>query len=124
MTTDEMAATTASRSFRGIDANVWRIVSVLILGSIMSVLDATIVNVALESLARDLHSTLTEVRWVVSAYLLALGAVIPMTAWLARRLSRKRLYLISIVLFTLGSVLCGFANSTGQLIIFRVIQGL
>jgi EmrB/QacA subfamily drug resistance transporter len=107
-----------------IDADVWRIATVLILGSIMSVLDTTIVNVALDSLSRDLHSSLDNVQWVVSAYLLSLAAVIPMTGWSARRFGAKRVYLVSIVLFTLGSALCGLANSAGELIVFRVIQGV
>ncbi len=96
----------------------------VILGSMMSILDTTIVNVALESLSRDLHSTLNQVQWVVTAYLLALAAVIPVSAWAARRLGPKRLYLLSIALFTLGSVLCGQANSIGELIAFRVVQGI
>jgi EmrB/QacA subfamily drug resistance transporter len=103
---------------------MWGIVTVLILGSIMSVLDTTIVNVALQSLSHDLHTKLEDVQWVVSAYLLSLAAVIPITAWSARRFGAKRLYLISIALFTLGSALCGLAHSTGQLILFRVIQGV
>jgi EmrB/QacA subfamily drug resistance transporter len=102
---------------------VWAIVTVLILGSIMSVLDTTIVNIALQSLSRDLHTKLGNVQWVISAYLLSLAAVIPLTAWSARRFGAKRLYLVSIVLFTLGSALCGVAHSIGQLILFRVLQG-
>ncbi len=105
------------------DAALWRIASVVVLGSIMSVLDTTIVNVALESLSHDLHTKLGDVQWVVTAYLLALGAVIPISAWAARRFGARRVYLASIVLFTLGSALCGLASSTGELILFRIIQG-
>ncbi len=102
---------------------MWRILVVVILGMVMSVLDTTIVNIALESLSRDLHTALGEVQWVVSAYLLSLAAVIPITAWAARRFGSKRVYLVSIVMFTLGSALCGLASSTGELIVFRIIQG-
>ena len=63
-------------------------------------------------------------QWVVTGYMLALAAVIPVTGWAARRLGTRRLYLISLVLFTLGSLLCGFAWSTDSLIAFRVLQGL
>src|SRR5689334_18080957 len=112
MPSDNTAASAEGRMVRGVDADLWRTITVLILGAIMSVIDATIVNVALEHLSRDLHSTLTEVRWVLSAYLLALAAVIPMTGWIARRVGPKRVYLVSIVLFTLASALCGFASST------------
>jgi EmrB/QacA subfamily drug resistance transporter len=125
MSTDQVSGPAGGGRVPGrIDAEMWGIVTVLILGSIMSVLDTTIVNIALQSLSHDLHTNLEDVQWVVSAYLLSLAAVIPITAWGARRFGAKRLYLVSIVLFTLGSALCGLANSTGQLILFRVIQGV
>lgn len=90
----------------------------------MSILDTTIVNVALESLSRDLGASLSAIQWVATGYLLALAAVIPLTGWTARRLGTRRLYLASLVLFTLGSALCGLAWSTGSLIGFRVLQGV
>jgi EmrB/QacA subfamily drug resistance transporter len=124
MSSDQISAPSGERTPGRIDAEVWAIVTVLILGSIMSVLDTTIVNIALQSLSRDLHTSLRDVQWVVSAYLLSLAAVIPLTAWAARRFGPKRLYLVSIVLFTVGSALCGLATSTGELIVFRVIQGV
>src|SRR4051795_11653745 len=113
----------ASSSDR-IDAYVWRISAVVIVGSIMSILDTTIVNVALSSLGRELHSTVAEIQWVVTGYMLALAAVIPVTGWAARRFGAKRVYVVSLVLFTAGSALCGLANSTEELILFRVLQGV
>jgi EmrB/QacA subfamily drug resistance transporter len=107
-----------------IDAWVWRISGVVIVGSIMSILDTTIVNVALDTLARELHSTISQIQWVVTGYMLALAAVIPITGWAARRFGAKQVYLVSLVLFTTGSALCGLASSTNELIAFRVIQGL
>jgi EmrB/QacA subfamily drug resistance transporter len=107
-----------------IEAHVWRIAFVVILGSIMSILDTTIVNVALETLGRELHSTLSQIQWVITGYLLSLAAVIPITGWAARRFGAKPVYLLSLVLFTAGSVLCGFAGSATELIVFRVIQGI
>ena len=107
-----------------IDRHVWRIASVVILGSIMSILDTTIVNIALETLGRELHSTLADIQWVITGYMLALAAVIPVTGWAARRFGPRRLYLLSLVLFSAGSALCGFASSTTQLIVFRVVQGI
>src|SRR4051795_11953290 len=107
-----------------IDARVWRISLVVIVGSIMSILDTTIVNVALSSLGRELHSTVAEIQWVVTGYMLALAAVIPVTGWAARRFGAKRVYLVSLLLFTAGSALCGLANSTTELIVFRVLQGI
>ena len=106
-----------------IDAYVWRISAVVVLGSIMSILDTTIVNVALDTLSRELHATLDNIQWVATGYLLALAAVIPVTGWAARRFGAKPVYLTSLVLFTLGSALCGLATSTTELILFRVLQG-
>src|SRR4051795_6305939 len=86
-----------------IDAHVWRIAVVVILGAIMSVLDTTIVNVALDTLSRDLQTSLDGIQWVVTGYMLALAAVIPVTGWAATRFGSRRLYLLSLVLFPAGS---------------------
>lgn len=107
-----------------IERHVWLISSVVIIGSMMSILDTTIVNVALATLAHDFHSTISQIQWVVTGYMLALAAVIPITGWAARRVGAKRIYIVSLVLFTLGSALCGLAESSTQLILFRVLQGL
>ncbi|MGH2892594.1 MAG: DHA2 family efflux MFS transporter permease subunit, partial [Solirubrobacteraceae bacterium] len=107
-----------------IDAYVWRISAVVVLGSIMSILDTTIVNVALDTLSRDLHATLDNIQWIATGYLLALAAVIPVTGWAARRFGAKPVYLTSLILFTLGSALCGLASSTTELVVFRVLQGV
>jgi len=120
----EPASVTARASDDRIDAYVWRISAVVIVGSIMSILDTTIVNVALATLSRELHSTISQIQWVVTGYLLALAAVIPVTGWAARRFGAKRVYLVSLVLFTAGSALCGLATSTTELIVFRVLQGV
>ncbi|HVX34362.1 MAG TPA: DHA2 family efflux MFS transporter permease subunit, partial [Solirubrobacterales bacterium] len=107
-----------------IEAHVWRIATVVVLGTIMSVLDTTIVNVALDTLGRDLDATVDQIQWVVTGYLLALAAVIPVSGWAARRFSGRSVYIFSLVLFTAGSVLCGLAQSTESLVAFRVIQGI
>jgi EmrB/QacA subfamily drug resistance transporter len=106
-----------------IERHVWVICGVLILGMIMSILDTTIVNVALHTLSHDLHSPLSQVQWVITGYLLSLAAVIPVTGWAARRFGAKQVYMTSLVLFTLGSALCGLASSTASLVLFRVLQG-
>lgn len=103
---------------------VWRISAVVIVGSIMSILDTTIVNVALDTLSRELHSPLSQIQWVITGYMLSLAAVIPITGWAARRYGAKRVYLTSLVLFTLGSALCGLATTSTELILFRVLQGI
>ena len=107
-----------------ISAHVWRTSAVVVIGSIMSILDTTIVNVALDTLSRELHSTIAEIQWVVTGYMLALAAVIPVSGWAARRFGAKQVYLVSVVLFTAGSALCGLATSTTELILFRVLQGV
>lgn len=107
-----------------IDRHVWVISAVVIIGSIMSILDTTIVNVALNTLGRELHSSIANIQWVVTGYMLSLAAVIPVTGWAARRFGAKPVYLTSLVLFVAGSALCGLANSSEELIIFRVLQGI
>ena len=107
-----------------IEPHVWRISLVVIVGAVMSILDTTIVNIALDSLSRDLHSPLSDIQWVATGYMLALAAVIPVSGWAAEKVGARRLWIGSVVLFTLGSALCGAAWSTESLIVFRVLQGL
>src|SRR5438105_4673018 len=90
---------------------VWRIAGIVIVGSIMSILDTTIVNVALSRLGSELHTTIANIQWVITGYLLSLAAVIPISGWAARRFGANRVYLTSLVLFTVGSALCGLAAS-------------
>jgi EmrB/QacA subfamily drug resistance transporter len=103
---------------------VWRVAGIVIVGSIMSILDTTIVNVALSRLGSELHTSIANIQWVVTGYLLSLAAVIPISGWAGRRFGAKRVYLVSLLLFTLGSVLCGVASSATELIVFRVMQGV
>ena len=79
--------------FDRLNPGVWKTVSVPVLGSFLSQLDATIVNVSLESLAVELHSTLQTIQWVTSGYLLALALMLPLNGWLVERIGTKRLYL-------------------------------
>src|SRR6201991_197713 len=118
-----MAESVAAGGSR-IESPVWRIAAVVVLGTIMSVLDTTIVNVALDTLGRDLNASVDQIQWVVTGYLLALAAVIPVSGWASRRFSSRDVYILSLVLFTAGSVLCGLATSVGTLVFFRVIQGI
>jgi EmrB/QacA subfamily drug resistance transporter len=103
---------------------VWRMVAVFVLGAFMSVLDTTIVNVALDSIGRGLGSSLADVQWVSTGYLLALGATIPIAGWSTRRFGARRVYLVSLVLFTAGSALCGLSTTLPELIAFRIVQGI
>ncbi|POM26218.1 putative transport protein HsrA [Actinomadura rubteroloni] len=96
---------------------------VLVLGGVMVALDQTVVNVALNHLSVTFDAPLATLQWVATGYSLALGAVVPVSAWAAGRFGAKRLYLIAIVAFTLGSVLAGSAWNIESLIAFRVLQG-
>jgi EmrB/QacA subfamily drug resistance transporter len=90
----------------------------------MSILDTTIVNVAIDRLAIDFNASLTTIQWVVTGYTLSLAAVIPASGWAADRFGTKRIYLTSLALFMLGSALCAVAWSADSLIAFRVLQGI
>jgi EmrB/QacA subfamily drug resistance transporter len=112
-----------------IDGAVLKIAGVVVLGAIMSILDITVVNVALPVFQTEFGSEGNEleyshVAWTVTAYTLALATVIPMTGWAADRFGTKRLYITAIFLFTAGSALCATAWSINALIGFRVVQGL
>jgi EmrB/QacA subfamily drug resistance transporter len=106
-----------------LDRKVLAVASVVVLGAIMSILDVTVVNVAINTLAKEFDTTLNTIQWVVTGYTLALATVIPLTGWAADRFGTKRLYMISITLFAFGSALSGLAWSAESLIAFRVLQG-
>ncbi len=108
----------------GLDPALVRLSLVVILGAIMSILDTTIVNVAIDTLSRDFHSPLSTIQWVSTGYLLALSIVIPLSGWSVERFGAKRMWILSLVVFLLGSILSGAAWSAESLIIFRVIQGI
>src|SRR4051812_32010721 len=108
----------------GLDRGLMLVASVVVLGAIMSILDTTVVNVAINTLAREFHAPLSTIQWVATGYTLALATVIPLTGWAADRFGTKRLYLMSLTLFMVGSILAGLSWSAGSLIAFRVLQGL
>jgi EmrB/QacA subfamily drug resistance transporter len=108
----------------GLDRGLLLISAVVVIGAIMSILDTTIVNVALETLSRDLHVGLNDIQWVATGYLLALAVVIPLTGWMSERFGARRVWLTSVTLFVAGSVLCGLAWDLPSLVAFRVLQGL
>jgi EmrB/QacA subfamily drug resistance transporter len=97
---------------------------VVVLGAIMAMLDITVVNVALDRLIIEFHTTLDQMQWVATGYTLALATVIPLSGWAADRFGTKRIYLTAVFLFMLGSAAAGTAWSTESLIMFRVLQGL
>jgi EmrB/QacA subfamily drug resistance transporter len=121
MTSSSSPAPTREKVF---DRALISISAVVVLGTFMSILDTTIVNVAINTLSKDFHTGLSTIQWVSTGYMLSLATVIPLTGWAADRFGTKRLYMISIGLFLAGSVLSGMAQSAGELIVFRVLQGL
>jgi EmrB/QacA subfamily drug resistance transporter len=112
-----------------IDGAVLKIAGVVVLGAIMSILDITVVNVALPTFEKVFGPpkqpvSYAHVAWTVTAYTLALATVIPLSGWASSRFGTKRLYMLAVTLFTLGSALCSTASSINVLIGFRALQGL
>jgi EmrB/QacA subfamily drug resistance transporter len=118
------AAAAAEERPAALDRGLLAVAGVVVLGAVMSILDTTVVNVAINTLARDFKTDLPTIQWVVTGYTLALATVIPLTGWAADRFGTKRLYMLSLALFLGGSALSGLAWSAESLIGFRILQGL
>jgi EmrB/QacA subfamily drug resistance transporter len=108
----------------GMDSALRRVVAVVVVGSFMTVMDTTIVNVALGTLGHQFHGSISNVQWVVTGYLLALALLIPVSGWAARRFGARRIYTAALALFTLGSFVCGLSSSLSALVVSRVLQGV
>ena len=117
------AASASPEAPQGIDRSLLLLAGVVVLGTIMSILDTTIVNVALDTLGKDLHANFSTVQWVATGYLLSLSMVIPVTGWAIERFGPRRLWMWSLVLFLAGSALCGLSWNISSLIVFRILQG-
>jgi MFS transporter, DHA2 family, multidrug resistance protein len=104
--------------------NPWLIAVAVVVPTFMEVLDTTIANVALRYIAGGISAAVTDSEWVITSYLAANAIILPISGWLAAHLGRRNYFLLSIAIFTISSVLCGLATSLGQLILFRVMQGL
>ncbi len=102
----------------------WLVTLSVMSGTVMAVLDSSIVNVALPNMNGTLGTTVEEITWVVTGYMLSNVIIMPIIGMLSARLGRKNLYLASVVLFTVASMLCGVARTLPLLVAFRVIQGL
>ena len=102
----------------------WHVLTVVVIGGFMVMLEITIVNIALPSIMNSFNTSLSRAQLVISMYMLALALIIPTTGFFGDRLGTKRLYTLSVAGFTLGSVLCGLAWDINSLILFRVLQGL
>ena len=123
VTTDRTHAPTEA-SGTGLSRELLVLGTVFVLGAIMTVLDLTIVNVAVPTIGRELATSISAIQWVMTAYMLAFASVIPLTGWASERFGARRVWTCSLLLFMLGSVLAGAAWSIGSLIAFRVLQGI
>src|ERR1700753_3642338 len=104
--------------------NPWIIAAAVVVPTFMEVLDTTIANVALRYIAGGLSAAVVDSEWVITSYLAANAIILPISGWLSMYLGRRNYFLLSIAVFTLASGLCGMATGLGQLIVFRVLQGL
>jgi DHA2 family multidrug resistance protein len=104
--------------------NPWIVAIAVVVPTFMEVLDTTIANVALRYIAGGLSASNVDSEWVLTSYLAANATILPISGWLSARLGRRNYFLLSIAVFTLASGLCGMATSLGQIILFRVLQGL
>lgn len=124
-----MAATaTLPAALRGRDVparpNKWLVTVSILFGGMMGAIDTSVVNVALAHIKATYGVTTQQVTWVSTSYLITLVIIMPLTAWVSSVLGRKRMYMLSITIFTIASALCGLSRTLGQLIFFRVLQGI
>jgi EmrB/QacA subfamily drug resistance transporter len=108
----------------GLERELLVLAGVVVLGTIMTVLDLTVVNVAIPTLGREFETSISAIQWVMTGYMLAFASVIPLSGWASERFGAKRIWIVSLLVFVTGSALCGLAWSIGSLIVFRVLQGL
>lgn len=118
-----MTAIQAPAKPAAFDPGLRRLALVVVAGAIMTILDATIVNVAITPLGRDLHASLSTIQWVLTGYTLALSMAIAVTGWAVERFGAKTTWIASLLMFIGGSILCGAAWNAPSLIVFRVLQG-
>ena len=118
-----MAASAAPAKAAG-DPNRAIITVSVMLATVMNSLDTTIANVALPNMQGSVSASSDQITWVLTSYIVAAAIMTPMTGWLAGRFGRKTVFMVSIVGFTLASALCGAATTLGQIVAFRLLQGL
>ena len=106
-----------------LDPQVIKVLIILIIGTIAPLLDSTMVNVAIKTIAGDLKSTVSVIQWVVTGYVLAMGIAVPVSGWATNRFGGKRVYMFSLFAFLVGSILSSLAWNIESLIVFRFLQG-
>lgn len=106
------------------DLSKWLILLVIVIGSFMSALDTSIANIAVPKIMSVFGVSLDDVKWVLTAYTLTLGAIVPLTGYLGDVFGLKKMFIFALITFTAGSFLCGMAWSNGAMIAFRIIQAI
>src|SRR5215471_9658122 len=124
MSTQSVAVPTYSAAAVPRAVNPWLVAVAVVIPTFMEVLDTTIANVALRHIAGGLSAAVTDGEWVITSYLAANAIILPISGWLSIRLGRRNYFLLSILVFTVASALCGMASSLSVLIASRVLQGL
>ena len=119
-----MTASAAAAAAPNPAVNKWIVAGTVLTGTVMAVLDSSIVNVALPDIRGGLGATVEQITWVVTGYILANVIIMPLIGMLCARYGRKNFYLLSVILFTLASMACGLARSLPLLVIFRIVQGI
>ncbi len=114
----------ARAAARGDSRAIRNALIIICLGALMSAVDATVTNVALNTLEHDLHASVASVQWVITAYLLTVAAVIPVSGWASRRFGARQVYVCSLALFGVSSALCAVAGSLQMLVACRLLQGV
>ena len=109
---------------RNHDVYKWQVLGIVMIGTLMSALDSSIVNVSIPPIMADFGVGLDDIEWVITSYMLAFATLMPLTAWLRDRVGHKMLYIGSLIIFTIGSVLCGISWNLPSMIVARVIQAI
>ncbi|HEY6294122.1 MAG TPA: DHA2 family efflux MFS transporter permease subunit, partial [Streptosporangiaceae bacterium] len=122
--TPQQAPPTQAAESEKMEPALVKLIAILLLGAIPALLDTTIVNVAIDTIGRDLHATVSSIQWVITGYLLSFGMIIPFSGWALARFGGRATWLFALTVFLAGSVLSGAAWNIGSLIGFRVLQGI
>lgn len=107
-----------------LDPQLLKVALILIFGALASQLDSTMVNVAIDTLTLDLHSTVSAIQWVITGYVLTMGLAVPISGWAVSRYGGKNIYMFALAIFLISSVLCSLSWNVGSLIGFRLLQGI
>ena len=102
----------------------WLVLGNIMIGTFMAVLDSTVVNTGLPAIMGTLGASINTAEWVLTGYMLAIASILPAAAWLSDRFGYKKIYFLSLLVFTFGSFMCGNSTSIEELIFWRVIEGL